>query len=286
MPEAPEVEITIRKLKDKLLNRNLLGIDFYCSKFIDVYNEYLNSIKPFLPATINDIFRKGKYIFIKLILNNKQEIYLHSHLMMTGRWTWNYNSGNKPRLRIKCGFISNNINIITSNAYFEDSRTIGEFEIMTLDQVNNKINDLGPDILDKPLSYYEWWNTLICGNRNRVKRNICAALMDQSTFAGVGNYLKAEMLFAARISPSKKVGELNEQQKQDLHFHMYDIPKRSLQSNGLTIRDFWDPDGIKGVFDRLVYGKDSVIVDNQKYDVIQGKFADGRNTYYCAELQY
>jgi len=287
MPEAPEVEITVRKLKQQILNLKLIDIDFYCAKFNAVHNDYSTLLKPFLPATVNDVFRKGKYIFIKLILSDGiQEIYLHSHLMMTGRWTWQYNPDNHPRLRLKFGIKNGIINIINKNVYFEDSRTIGKFDIMTLSQVNDMLNKLGPDILNQPLDYDQWWNTLIGGQRNRVNRNICAALMDQETFAGIGNYLKAEILFAARINPNKKVAELNQQQRIDLHYHMYDIPKRSLQSNGLTIRDFWDPDGIKGIFNRLVYDQSTVTINDQIYNVIQGKFADGRNTYYCADFQY
>ena len=42
------------------------------------------------------------------------------------------------------------------------------------------------------------------------KKSVCSALMNQSFFPGVGNYIKSEALYAAKLHPEKKWGELSD----------------------------------------------------------------------------
>lgn len=284
MPEGPEVEIVRRKLERELLGKQLISIQLQCSALIDAKNRY-NLIKPYFPATVTKVMRKAKYLYIELKLNNDKIIYLHSHLKMTGRWVWEYNPHNRTRVILCFGKKNGIVNICDFKVYFEDSRKMGAFDIMTLEEVNNKLNSLAPDIFNEPLDYDTFWKRMY--SKGIGKRCICPALMDQElAVSGIGNYLKSEILFAARVDPKKCINELDDNQRKALHFYVYDIAKRSLDSNGLTIKDFLDPDGNRGVFERLVYDKTSVDVDGVTYPVITGNFSENRTTYYCSQLQY
>ena len=46
----------------------------------------------------------------------------------------------------------------------------------------------------------------------RRKTPIKAVLLDQKTFAGVGNYLADEVLYQARIAPTREASELTEEE--------------------------------------------------------------------------
>ena len=72
------------------------------------------------------------------------------------------------------------------------------------------LSRLGPDIL--PYDGPEAFNASAFRQRlfttEHEDRTIGAALLDQTIAAGIGNYLRAEVLFACRIDPWKRVGDL------------------------------------------------------------------------------
>src|SRR6478672_8393812 len=66
---------------------------------------------------------------------------------------------------------------------------------------------LGPDILGEPPDY----ETMLARLRGRSQeREIGDALLDQRLVAGIGNLWKAEALWEARVSPWRRLGELDD----------------------------------------------------------------------------
>ena len=65
---------------------------------------------------------------------------------------------------------------------------------------------LGPDILGEPPDY----ETMVARLRADVAREIGDALLDQRLVAGIGNLWKAEALWQARVSPWRRVAEVDE----------------------------------------------------------------------------
>ena len=53
-------------------------------------------------------------------------------------------------------------------------------------------------------------------NPKFVRRQLSGLLLDQGFLAGVGNYLRSEILFDAGISPYRKVGSLTESELENL----------------------------------------------------------------------
>ena len=47
--------------------------------------------------------------------------------------------------------------------------------------------------------------------------NVCAILMNQKIFAGIGNYIKNDALYLSKISPYRKVNTLSDQEKKTLY---------------------------------------------------------------------
>lgn len=68
-----------------------------------------------------------------------------------------------------------------------------------------------------------------------ARKNIAALLLDQRFFAGVGNYLRSEILFGARIPPHLALGDLNDGQRQALATTALDMTRQSYRTGGITI---------------------------------------------------
>lgn len=67
------------------------------------------------------------------------------------------------------------------------------------------------------------------------RRNLATALLDQSVLAGLGNYLRADILFVARLSPLLRVGELSTAQVKNLAKLVHQLSWRSLTQDGVLL---------------------------------------------------
>jgi endonuclease-8 len=91
---------------------------------------------------------------------------------------------------------------------------------------------LGPDILDPDLSWQQIAARLM---EDRFKRRSLAALyLDQSFIAGLGNYLRAEILHHAGLHPLDSPEALSRGQRGQLSRSTLQITRRSYQTGGIT----------------------------------------------------
>ena len=80
--------------------------------------------------------------------------------------------------------------------------------------------------------------------------------MDQKVISGIGNYLKAEALYRARIHPLATVGDLDDDDLEALRVASLTCIRQSYAAKGATLRDYRLPDGTPGeaTFEFLCYG--------------------------------
>ena len=78
-----------------------------------------------------------------------------------------------------------------------------------IDQIEN-LRTLGPDVLPTKAKFNkrEFRRRLQLAEHREIP--IGAALLNQRILAGLGNYLRAEVLFNCGLNPWRKVGDLNE----------------------------------------------------------------------------
>lgn len=69
------------------------------------------------------------------------------------------------------------------------------------------------------------------------KKPLGKLLLDQSFAAGVGNYLRSEILFVSRLLPEAKAIELDEAQIAALARAILELPRRSYHEKGVTTPD-------------------------------------------------
>lgn len=139
--------------------------------------------------------------------------YFHSHLMMWGRWqTFPGNAPPEVDRRERARLLVDGGGAILSSAPIFN---VGEGD--PYQQIEN-LSTLGPDVLPYPrtprgrrvFDKAEFLSRLLLPEHLEI--TIGAALLNQQILAGLGNYLRAEVLFGCRLNPWRRVGELNEKE--------------------------------------------------------------------------
>ena len=92
------------------------------------------------------------------------------------------------------------------------------------------IAQLGPEVLDDAVSAQHIAKRLA----QFPRRVIADALMDQHVLAGLGNYLRADILFVARIDPLRKIGSLTQADLLRTGKACKLLTKRSVKRGGVT----------------------------------------------------
>ncbi len=92
------------------------------------------------------------------------------------------------------------------------------------------IAKLGPEVLDAGVSAGQIAKRLA----QFPRRVIADALLDQHVLAGLGNYLRADILFVARIDPLRKIGSLTPAELLRVAKACKLLTQRSVQRAGVT----------------------------------------------------
>ena len=186
--------------------------------------------------------------------------------------------------------------IISDMYYFNDVRNFGSFDVFEdLTQVWKKHGPcllttalveqglLNADTLSvhQVITNREEW---IKGTHNkRIKtKHICVYLGEQKWASGVGNYIRAECLYRAKICPFRTLESLTNEELTLLYQKIMLQMVLSYQHKGLTIKSYWDPSGNKGVCPLQVYNQK---VDPFGNEVVKEKSKDKRTMHWCPSIQ-
>ena len=267
MPEGPEVAVISDGLNLLLKNKKVIDISifptsYYRSKSPDNFLIFQEN----LPLKIKKVTRKGKQIYFVF----EKDFYIVSCLGMTGYWG-----------QTKEKHTSIELTLEKSSMYYIDQRHFGRMSFYTSkEEFEKKVNKLGPDLLNEKVSFGLFKKRLLVHPR----WNITKSLMDQSIVSGIGNYLKAEILYDSKISPLHKVEDIDEENLKKLYHSAIKIIQKSYNSNGMSSRNYVDVDGNKGDYEPLlkVYGKKNDFLGNK---VVLQKTKDQRNTYWVPSVQ-
>jgi len=94
------------------------------------------------------------------------------------------------------------------------------------------LSKLGPDVLDPALTAAAVEARL---DDPRFRgRALGALLLDQAFLAGMGNYLRSEVLFAARLLPERRPRDLDRAERRALAHELLAIPRRSYATRGIA----------------------------------------------------
>jgi len=264
MPEAAEVKLTTEFLNRAMSNRIITQWSFISGQYINDEPEGFDEFYDALPLLVEEVRCKGKFIYMSCFNETKRFYMLHS-MRLTGSWRNNEDGYSRWVVGLDNG----------RKLWFHDSRCLAKLTFTTNeDELLDYLAKLGPDILTEEFTL-PIWNKLVQAHQNK---NITAFLMDQNILAGCGNYIKAEALYYAKISPFRKVGSLNETESEQLFQALRVIPRQAYLYKGYSTRDYTDQNGRKGFqeFNLKIYGNKSAKT---------AKTADGRTTWYDPNVQ-
>jgi formamidopyrimidine-DNA glycosylase len=161
--------------------------------------------------------------------------------------------------------------------WFKDQLHFGTLKLVNATELERKLGELGCDVLvglgkEGALSPSQWES--LCAKR--ASWTFPKLLMDQKSISGVGNYLKSEILFKARISPHRLISSCGDDELERVYEAVVTIPRWALETKlrmGLAIR---------GRFNMKIYRKKIV----EGFVVKREKTSDNRTTHWVPELQH
>lgn len=260
MPEGPEVRILVDGLRKLLLTGGeplpQLEEIIQVSPF---RAEELIPLDSLLERTLEEIRVHGKLI----IFCFSGEEFLTSSLGMTGGWCIDDRSHRRFSLRFS-----------TQTIHYCDVRYFGRVRKLSRGELDLKLSKLGPDPFSPDFSLADVYRL------KKTTRPIGVALLDQSLLAGIGNYLKSDILWAARIDPRRRARDLSHEEIESLFHHIQERMDHSYSYGGYSMRDYFHLDGSKGGYVPLIYGREHF----QGEEVFSFKLG-GRVTYMVKPLQ-
>lgn len=265
MPEGPEIRLTVDFLNSVLQNKKITDWVFSGGRYTDEYPEGFDEFDSALPLTVKEVNCKGKFIYFTITNDDGDEYYILHSLMMTGRWQKKYDDCCKWFVEVEGG----------NTLWFRDPRAFATLKFSSDAKIlQEKLDLLGPDIM-KPEFKLQHFKKLA---KKYANRNITSFLMDQSVISGCGNYIKAEVLYDAKIAPTRKVHDLKDRELDLVYKALCVIPRLSYNNKGLSLGEYANEDGKDGFHERdiKIYGK--------KW-AKRVKTPDGRITFWDPDVQ-
>ncbi len=280
MPEGPEVNIIKDGLNHLLQNKLITDVIFpEGSKFNKKTPDGYNHFKQLLPLKVKEIKSKGKLIYFVF----EKGWFLICRLLLSGGWYLE-----KAAKHNHCQIIyekneKEKNKDDNDSIWFVDPRHFATLK-WTDDKkvVDDILNDIGPDLLNDKISESEYLEKM--KNKKNSKKKIAVVMMDQSVFSGIGNYLKSEILYEARVSPNSVISNIPDTVLSNLFKITLDKIKTSYKAGGASVKNYSDISGKEGEysFTFAVYQKKKDPLGNK---VMMEKTKDGRSSYYVPEIQ-
>ena len=258
MPESSEIQITVNELNKTLKGAELLKI------LSSIHGRYKGKRFNIEPTKIKSIGKKGKFIYWELE-NGK---YIFNTLGLSGHWSLTQ----QPNTSLKI--------VYRKNGKEHELFLIDQLHYATLSIENDlekKLKSIGPDIADLT---FELFKSQLDKYPNK---KIAEVLLNQKIISGIGNYIRAEALYIAGISPYRKIKDINDGEMEELYKAIKMIIKKAYQKGGASITFYKNLKGNPGTFENLfmVYGKK----EDNKGNPVKADKMDDRTIYWVPNIQ-
>lgn len=282
IPEAPEIRIMSEGLSKQLIGKKCLRVAIM-EKYKKAYENGLYSSPPLnyqqgseykwvdINATLSRMSTRGKKIIFEFNDVPNSIFRFISGCGMDGRWSW-------QMTKYTCIIVM----FEDVYAFYEEIRIGGNFSICQYPsgEYNFIFKDVGPDFFTNDVTFEVY---LMAVRRKRIQHmTIGEFMMEQKYISGFGNYLRAEVLYRARISPFRKLSELTDNDVYSIVYHGKLTFIESYEKNGLTIQSYSNIDGQPGLYKCLCYGRNFDDFMNPIDTVLD---RHDRRIHYCKVLQ-
>ncbi len=268
MPELPEVETTVRGIRQFLVGSSI--------DWVRVNQPSLRWPVPsdFADRLIGDVClsvtRRAKYLQIQ---NKKSQIL--AHLGMSGSFRLvEPNTPLKTHDHVQVGFEGLELR-------YHDPRRFGCLLWAESDHAQKLLRSLGPE----PLTDTFTGSWMYAQSRSRSVP-VKSFIMNNQIVVGVGNIYAAESLFKSGINPSRAANRISMVRYELLANKIKNVLTRAIEFGGTTLRDFVNSQGEPGYFQQTlaVYGRHGQPCI-QCGGILSSEVIGGRNSCFCKICQ-
>lgn len=215
MPEGPEIRRAADRLAEAVVGRPLAAAWFH-------FSELKRHQKTLVGRTITAIEPHGK----ALLTHFDHGLSLYSHNQLYGVWQV-ASAGERPdgNRSLRVALETDEKAILLYSA--------SDVQMWKTDELPRHpfLAKLGPDVLDPRLDA----KTVAARLKDPrfAGRSLVALLLDQAFLAGMGNYLRSEVLFTAGLAPDRRPADLTAAERRRLAKALLDIPRASYRTRGI-----------------------------------------------------
>lgn len=266
MPELPEV----KTIQDQL--NEMMPFYIQSLRLSSVAGSIVHTpLAKLKGRTLTHVERKGKLLDFRLDDNR----HLLSHLGMSGAWLIS-----EKRVTEK----HTHVQFTGTDGYlaYVDPRRFGHMYLYDETQAQQKLGELGCDLLDTTFTPEYFKSTLL----RYPERAIKVSLLDQSLFAGTGNYIANEICAHGGVLPHRKVKTLKAREFTKLYQGIAKVLDPTIGRGGTAFSGgYRDANGEtgNGVEHLVVFYQQTCQLCNDT-PVIKTMLAQ-RGTYHCPKCQ-
>lgn len=271
MPEGPEIHRAADQIARALVGREAEEVFFA----FDELKEFEDAL------TGREVVRvepRGKAMLTRF----EGGLNVYSHNQLYGKWMVR-NRGNVPDNNRSLRFAVHNEK---KSAFLYSA---SEIEVLEDDEIESQsyLAKLGPDPLLESVQDEEVEARF--HDESFFRRQLAGLLLDQSFVGGIGNYLRSEILWYARVHPREKLGKVDEDRRNLLGEAAVVLTQRAYENKSITN----DP-GIAAEMKRdgrprrqwrhYVFGRDQSPCPRCGDEIVREDHA-GRRVYRCVDCQ-
>lgn len=310
MPELPEVETVRAGLAGRVVGKEIAQIVVNKPKLVK------NSQRVFRDALVGSSFscidRIGKLLIFVIASKSKSTPksdcakFLLIHLKMTGQLIYcdeeTFVAGGHANSQKEKNDFAQNVqeefckpgkythvifefgdgDNLSGKLFFNDVRQFGYLKIVNEMELGKIKQNFG---IEPGTPNFTWENfaQIFVGRKTNIK----ALLLNQKVISGLGNIYVDEILFCAKVLPTRKVTTLTIDEKEKIFRYTKSIIASAIKFGGTTFSDFRDVSGQKGNFAQQlkVYGHAGEFCAKCKTTKIQKIKLAGRGTHLCTNCQ-
>lgn len=262
MPELPDVEAVVRRIRPQVVGRKILGVEVFSPPTVR-HPDPVQFARLLRGREFLSVRRRGKYILFQV----DDGRILVIHLRMTGDLSVEPpGTPVDPHTRLMVLLEGG------KELRFVDTRRLGHAHLLRPEEVNilKGLSTLGPEPLAPGFTLAAFRRRLR-GQRGMLK----PLLLRQDFIAGLGNIYADEVLFQAGLSPLRRVEELRPEEERAL----YEAIRRVLKEAVRNLVRSGEPGGI------LLPVREDDAPCPRCGTPLEVRRVGGRSSYFCPRCQ-
>jgi endonuclease VIII len=223
MSEGPEVHRISAELNEEFAGSCIVAIESRLKKARSWLDEHPGLVEG---KEVLGVQAAGKNIVWTL----EDDIFFQMHLLMFGKIrTYSLKYRYEPDRTFRARIVSTSRQAVLFNVQVFNIGVGNPFEELPT------LREMGPDICSVHFDKQFFLERLTMPEN--MDREIGPVLLDQRVAAGLGNYLKSDILFECRVNPWTLVGDLSPGDRACLADTIPEVAQRALRNRGQTVTD-------------------------------------------------